>query len=62
MEVRNRFKGFDLIQRVPEELWKEVHDISKALFKDQGMGGGPNPGNLCPVPKMVGIILPLISI
>ena len=23
----NRFKGFDLIERVPEELWTEVHDI-----------------------------------
>ena len=27
MEVRNRFKGLDLIDRVPEELWTEVHDI-----------------------------------
>ena len=27
MEVRNRFKGLDLIDRVPEELWIEVHDI-----------------------------------
>ena len=26
-EVRNRFKGLDLIDRVPEELWAEVHDI-----------------------------------
>ena len=26
-EVRNRFKGLDLIDRVPEELWIEVHDI-----------------------------------
>ena len=26
VEVRNRFKGLDLIDRVPEELWKEVHD------------------------------------
>ena len=25
--VRNRFKGLDLIERVPEELWTEVHDI-----------------------------------
>ena len=24
MEVRNRFKGLDLIERVPEELWTEV--------------------------------------
>ena len=27
MEVRNRFKGLDLIDRVPEELWTEVHDV-----------------------------------
>ena len=27
MEVRNRFKGLDLIDRVPEELWNEVPDI-----------------------------------
>ena len=27
MEVRNRFKGLDLTDRVPEYLWKEVHDI-----------------------------------
>ena len=27
MEVTNRFKGLDLIDRVPEELWTEVHDI-----------------------------------
>ena len=27
MEVRNRFKGLDLIDRVPDELSTEVHDI-----------------------------------
>ena len=27
VEVRHRFKGLDLIDRVPDELWKEVHDI-----------------------------------
>ena len=27
MEVRERFKGLDLIDRVPDELWMEVHDI-----------------------------------
>ena len=27
MEVTNRFKGLDVIDRVPEELWTEVHDI-----------------------------------
>ena len=27
VDVRNRFKGLDLIDRVPEELWMEVHDI-----------------------------------
>ena len=27
--VTNRFKGLDLIDRVPEELWTEVHDIAQ---------------------------------
>ena len=27
VEVRNRFKGLDLINRVPDELWTEVHDV-----------------------------------
>ena len=27
VEVTNRFKGLDLTDRVPEELWTEVHDI-----------------------------------
>ena len=27
MEVRNRFNGLDLIDRVPDELWTEVRDI-----------------------------------
>ena len=29
MEMRNRFKGLDLIDRVPDELWNEVHDIAQ---------------------------------
>ena len=29
VEVRNRFKGLDLIDRVPDELWSEVCDIMK---------------------------------
>ena len=27
VDVRNRFKGLDLIDRVPDELWNEVHHI-----------------------------------
>ena len=27
VEVRNRFKGLDMIDRGPDELWMEVHDI-----------------------------------
>jgi len=27
VEVRNRFKGLDLIHRMPDELWMKVHDI-----------------------------------
>ena len=34
MEVTNRFKGLDLIDRVPEELWMEVHDtLQEAVIK-----------------------------
>ena len=34
MEVSNRFKGLDLIDRVPEELWMEVCDIvQEAVIK-----------------------------
>ena len=37
VEVRNRFKGLDLINRVPDELWTEVHDIV------QEKGSRPSP-------------------
>ena len=34
MEMINRFKGSDLINRVPKELWMEVHDIiQEAVIK-----------------------------
>ena len=34
VEVTNRFKGLDLIDRVPEELWMEAHDIvQEAVIK-----------------------------
>ena len=34
VEVRNRFKGLDPIDREPEELWKEVRDIvQEAVIK-----------------------------
>ena len=28
VEVRNRFKGLDVIDRVPKELWTEIHRVS----------------------------------
>ena len=31
MEATNRFKGLDLIERVPEELWTEVRDIKEVI-------------------------------
>ena len=31
MEMTNRFKGLDLIDRVPEELWKEVHELVQEI-------------------------------
>ena len=33
VEVRNRFKGLDLIDRVPDELWNEVRDIVQETYK-----------------------------
>ena len=33
VEVTNRFKGLDLIDRVPEELWMEVRDIIQEVIK-----------------------------
>ena len=34
VEMTNRFKGLDLMDRVPEELWMEVHDIvQEAVIK-----------------------------
>ena len=37
VEVRNRYKGLDLIDRVPDELWTEVRDIA------QEQGSRPSP-------------------
>ena len=35
VEMINRFKGLDLIDRVPEELWMEIHDIvQEAVIKN----------------------------
>ena len=31
MKVTNRFKGLDLIDRVPEELWTEIHNIVQEM-------------------------------
>ena len=34
VEVTNRFKGLDLIDRVPEKIWMEVHDtVQEAVIK-----------------------------
>ena len=33
IQVTNRFKGLDLIDRVPEELWTEVHDTVRIVIK-----------------------------
>ena len=36
VEVTSRFKGFDLIQRVPEELWMEVRDTVQEKEMQKG--------------------------
>ena len=40
-EVRNRFKGLDLIDRVPDELWTEVDDI----VQETGSRSSPRKSN-----------------
>ena len=60
VEVTNRFKGLDLIDRVPEELWMEVHNIvqeagiktipKRKMCKRQGRKRRIYP-NKCRVPK-----------
>ena len=47
VEVRNRFKGLDLIDRVANELWMEVHDI----VQEMGMKTIPKK-NKCKKAKM----------
>ena len=32
VEITNRIKGLDLIDRVPEELWTELHDIVQGMM------------------------------
>ena len=41
VEVRNRFKGLDLIDRVPVELWIEVHD----MVQETGIKTSPKKRN-----------------
>ena len=41
VEVRNRFKGPDQIDRVPDELWMEVHDI----LQEAGIRPSPRKRN-----------------
>ena len=41
MEVRNRFKGLDLLDRVADELWMEVHDtVQETGHADSDSEGG----------------------
>ena len=49
VEVRNRFKGLDLIDKVPEELWSEVCDIvQKAVIKTIPRKRNAKRQNGCP--------------
>ena len=47
MDVTNRFKGLDVIDRVPEELWTEVHyTVQEAVIKDIPKGGNMQKGKM----------------
>ena len=48
MEVRNRFKELDPIDRVPEELWTVVHDtVQEAVIKNIPKKRNENKQNGC---------------
>ena len=52
VEVRNRFKGLDVIDRVPDELWTEVHDVVQWYrllnsFKETGCWNHPPERKKC---------------
>ena len=48
-EVTNRFKGLDLIHRVPEELWTQVRDIiQEAVIKQSPRKRNTKRQNSCP--------------
>ena len=53
VEVRNRFKGLDHIDRVPDELWNEVHDIIQE-FLDMQKGAGCNSVTLWMIGPPIG--------
>ena len=41
VEVMNRFKGLDLVDRVPEKLWTEVHNtVQEAVTKEKEIQEG----------------------
>ena len=46
VEVRNRFKGLDLIDRVPDELWTEVRDIVQETDQDHPHGKEMQKGKM----------------
>ena len=46
VEVRNRLKGLDLIDRVPDELWMEVCDIVHEMDQDHPHGKEMQKKNL----------------
>ena len=48
VEMTNRFKGLDVIDRVPEELWMEVHNIvQEAVIKTTPRKGNATRQNGC---------------
>ena len=46
VKVRNRFKGLDLIDRVPDELWNEIHDIVQETDQDHPHGKEMQKGKM----------------
>ena len=66
MEVINKFKGLDLIDRVPEELWMVVHDIvQEAVTRPWAVPAGPQTLHLlealvCPLTRPICVLKKIV--
>ena len=58
VEVRNKFKGLDLINPVPNELWTEVHDIVQDREQDDPQEKNAKKAKWLPEERGLGAVPP----